>query len=66
MAAKHTPEFKKLMGHREADNDGFTYPYGKYKTGSPDRNSASLDQQIRQDKRAVKAKEAARIKKEEE
>ena len=58
------PEFKKLMGHRRMDNDGFTYVYGAVKDGSRTNrsaNRASTKREIRNDKRSVKAKTLKRV-----
>ena len=58
------PEFKKLMGQRQMDNDGFTYVYGAVKDGSKTNrssNRASTKREIRNDKRSVKAKALKRI-----
>lgn len=62
---KKLPEFKKLMGYRQADSDGFTYPYGKYNFNGSVK-SQSVDSQRRNDKRSVKAKAWKRIKNEED
>jgi hypothetical protein len=35
------PEFKKLMGQRRLNNDGFTYVYGAAKDGSKTNRSAN-------------------------
>ncbi len=57
-----TPEFKKMMGGRRMDSDGFTYIYGAIKDGSSVRPAtASTKKQIRSDKRSVKAKEMKRM-----
>lgn len=61
---KQTPEFKKLMGQRQADSDGFTYPYGRFNFNGAIK-SLSVDRQRRNDKRSVKAKTWKRIKNEE-
>jgi hypothetical protein len=58
------PEFKKMMGHRAQDNDGFTYVYGAIKDGSRTNrssNRASIKRQIRNDKRSTKAAALKRI-----
>jgi hypothetical protein len=58
------PEFKKMMGHREMDSDGFTYVYGAIKDGSKVNhtgNRASVKRQRRNDKRSVKQKALKRI-----
>jgi hypothetical protein len=61
--AKQTIENKMMMGDRQLNDDGFTYPYGRVKTFKSSR-SESIKRQIRNDKRSVKAKELTRIKKE--
>ena len=63
-----TSEFKKLMGCRQSDSDGFTYVYGKYKDGRSKhrRNRNQTTRCIRNDKRSVRGKELRRCKKEEE
>lgn len=63
MSQKKSPEFKRMMGHRQADNDGFTYYYGKYNNYETGR-SENTKRQIRNDKRSVRAKEDRRILKE--
>jgi hypothetical protein len=58
------PEFKKMMGNRKRDDDGFTYIYGAIKDGSKTNrsaNRASVKREIRNDKRSVKAKTLKRI-----
>lgn len=65
MASKKTPEFKRMMGDRKMNSDGFTYVYGATKDGSSVRPASdSTKRSIRNDKRGVKAKEMKRIKKE--
>lgn len=57
-----TPEFKKMMGHRHMDSDGFTYVYGAVKDGSTVRPAtANTKRARRNDKRSVKAKELKRM-----
>lgn len=57
-----TPEFKKMMGHRMMDSDGFTYVYGATKDGSTVRPATAATKfAVRKDKRSVKAKEIKRI-----
>ena len=58
-----TPEMKELHGHRQADDDGFTYVAGKHKAGriKRTRNKMKTSRCIRNDKRAVKAKETKRM-----
>lgn len=61
------PEFKKMMGHRKQDSDGFTYVYGAVKDGSHTNHSSNrvgVKRQIRNDKRSVKAEALRRILKE--
>ncbi len=52
-----SPEFKKLMGRRQSDDDGFTYVYGKHKGGrsSRTRNRSTTARCIRNDKRSIKS-----------
>jgi hypothetical protein len=62
------PEFKKMMGHRQMDSDGFTYVYGSIKDGSKVNhtgNRASVKRARRNDKRSVKQKAIQRIMNEE-
>lgn len=62
---KKDPEFKKMMGHRMMDSDGFTYVYGAVKDGSTTRPSnATTKRCVRNDKRSTKAKALKRILKE--
>ncbi len=64
MSKSKSPEMKQLLGHREDDDDGFTYLYGKSKGGygvKSKRNIDSIGKQVRHDKRAVKAAEIRRI-----
>jgi hypothetical protein len=57
-----TPEFKKMIGHRMQDSDGFTYVYGRVKDGSSVRPaSAATKKCIRADKRSVRNKELKRM-----
>lgn len=57
-----TPEFKRMIGSRMQDSDGFTYVYGAVKDGSSVRPAtASTRRQIRNDKRSVRAQEMKRI-----
>lgn len=57
-----TIEQKALHGRLEMDSDGFTYVHGKHKQGRKKRtrNKNKTLRQVRQDKRAVKAKELKR------
>lgn len=60
-----TPEFRKMMGKRLQDSDGFTYVYGKVKDGSSVRPSTATTKKcIRADKKSVKNKELKRERKE--
>lgn len=67
MSKRKSPEFTQLMGYREADDDGFTYRYGKHRNGytKKPRHNNSIDLMVRHDKRAVKGKELKRLRKEE-
>ena len=58
-----TPELKVLFGHRESDDDGFTYVTGKHKSGrvKRTRNKAVTARCMRNDKRSVKAAETKRM-----
>lgn len=58
-----TPESKVLFGHRESDDDGFTYVTGKHKSGrvKRTRNKAITSRCMRNDKRSVKAAENKRM-----
>jgi hypothetical protein len=59
------PEFKKMIGDRMKDSDGFTYPYGAAKDGPTKKSrSQSIRSQIRSDKRKVKAQINRRLAKE--
>lgn len=62
-----TPEFKRMMGERFLNDDGFTYVYGAIKHCSETNrssNRASVKRAIRNDKRSVRQKELKRILKE--
>lgn len=61
-----TPEMKRLHGHREMDDDGFTYVAGAHKSGrvKRTRNRNSAARCMRSDKRSVKAAETKRMLKE--
>lgn len=57
-----TPEFKKMIGERLNDADGFTYGYGRaneYSTTG--RHNETKNRCRRADKRSVKAKETKRM-----
>jgi hypothetical protein len=57
-----TPEFKKMIGNRLNDSDGFTYIYGRIKDGSSNRPSTATTKRcVRADKRAVRNKELKRM-----
>jgi hypothetical protein len=74
MSKSKSPEQKALFGHRRADDDGFTYLYGKFKGADrfgkggygvkSKRDIDSIGKQVRHDKRAVKAKELRRTERE--
>ena len=67
MAAKKTPEFRKMMGIRRMNSDGFTYVYGAVKDGSSVRPATRATRQsIRADKRGIKQDEACRERKEQQ
>ncbi|MEO6305074.1 MAG: hypothetical protein ABIP51_18090 [Bacteroidia bacterium] len=58
-----TPEFKKMIGIRRKNADGFTYGYGvanEYNTTG--RHNETKKRCIRADKRSVKQKENLRLK----
>lgn len=62
---RKTIEFKKMMGGRMMDSDGFTYNYGKAKGGYESNPATdSVKRCIRHDKRSVKNRELRRIFKE--
>lgn len=53
-----SPEFKKMLGGREMDSDGFTYDYGKYNNYScRARDKTRIKRCVRNDKRSVKQQE---------
>ena len=56
-----TPEFRKMIGRRMRDNDGFTYVYGKAKGGYTQRSTAATKRCIRADKRGTKREETKRM-----
>ncbi len=61
-----SPEFKKMMGIRMINSDGFTYGYGKANDYSTTyRHKETTKRCLRNDKRSVKTKENKRIFKEE-
>jgi hypothetical protein len=59
MKQAQSPFMRKMLGHREQDDDGFTYRYGKHKNGyvKRGRHTTSIKQSVRHDKRSVKGKE---------
>jgi len=58
-------EFKKMLGDRKRNDDGFTYGYGKTNEYSTTyRHNESKARCRRNDKRSVKQKEDRRIQKE--
>ena len=59
---KKTVEFKRLMGFRQADSDGFTYSYGHFPFNKTKGYRATVKRCIRNDRRSVKARENRRIK----
>lgn len=62
----NTPEFKKMMGERMINSDGFTYGYGRANEYSTTyRHKETTERCRRNDKRSVKQKELRRIWKEE-
>lgn len=58
-----TPEMKQLHGFREADDDSFTYRYGRHKAGyiKRGRHTNGIKRMIRNDKRSVRQAEDRRI-----
>lgn len=67
MPDKKSPEFRMMMGDRQANSDGFTYDYGKYKAYKcRNRRKAHIHRCRRKDKHTVKVRELRRINKEEE
>lgn len=59
-----TNAFKKMMGDRRNDSDGFTYVYGAVKDGSTCRPAtAATKKAIRADKRKVRNEEMRQLKK---
>lgn len=60
-----TKEFKRMMGRRKMDSDGFTYVYGAVKDCSSVRPAtASTKRSVRADKRRVRNQELRRMLKE--
>lgn len=56
--------FRKMMGDRHQNSDGFTYVYGAIKDGSTARPAtASTKKSIRSDKRKVRNQELRQIEK---
>lgn len=66
MSSKKTIEFKRLMGFRQADSDGFTYSYGHYPFNATNGHRDIVKRCIRNDKRSVKARELRRVRSEEQ
>lgn len=57
-----SPEFKKLLGERAMNSDGFTYAYGKYNEYQNDNRHKELIARCRRaDKKAVKRNELKRL-----
>ncbi len=63
MTQRVSPEFKQLHGFREADDDGFTYRYGKHKGGftKRSRHTNVIKRMVRNDKRSVRQAEDRRV-----
>jgi hypothetical protein len=63
MGQNISPEFKQLHGLREANDDGFTYRYGKHKGGytKRSRHTNTIKRMVRHDKRAVRQAETRRF-----
>lgn len=61
---KTSPEFRKMIGQRLADSDGFTYVYGRVKDGSTVRPASATTKRLaRADKRKVRTREIGFAKK---
>ena len=57
-----SPEFRKVMGIRELNSDGFTYCSGKYKIRkSKIRHKNAINRGKRSDKRKIKRLENQRL-----
>jgi hypothetical protein len=53
-----SPEFRRMIGDRKKDSDGFTYVYGCVKMGGSVRPAtARCKARRRNDKRSIKAQE---------
>lgn len=51
--------FKKMMGERQRNSDGFTYDYGRFiYYGNSNRDKTRIKRSLRNDKRRVKNDEA--------
>lgn len=63
MSQRKSPEFKTLMGVREANDDGFTYRYGKHRNGyvKKQRHQNGIERSKRNDKRSARQAELKRI-----
>jgi hypothetical protein len=58
MSSKKSVHWRKMIGERMMNSDGFTYVYGAVKDGSTVRPASQTTlRMIRHDKRAVKARE---------
>lgn len=57
------PELRRLYGVRQADSDGFTYRYGKYRNGytKKPRHNNGIDTNRRADKRSARQAELRRL-----
>ena len=62
MTSKRSPEFRKLMGQREMDDDGFTYRYGAHKGGfvKKPRHTEANKRHVRHDKHSINMAETRR------
>jgi hypothetical protein len=57
-----TPEFRKMMGVRHMNSDGFTYVCGASKDGSSVRSATAATRRcIRNDKRSVRSQEMRQV-----
>lgn len=58
-----SPEFKKMLGDRENNDDGFTYRYGKHRNGytKRPRHNNGIARGKRNDKRSARAAEGRRL-----
>lgn len=49
------PEFKRMIGNRESNSDGFTYNYGKFKPDNKGHGmNLSTKRSLRRDKKHVR------------